>query len=278
MSAKVKTAILAFVPVIHKGYVEFFSKQQGDIYILGKDIIGEYVHLTRDLRLIDPLEAVKALKSIIPRLSIHVATVEDLKGGWNYELTIMPEDEVSLDLSKRYLKGKKVKFEPVFLRWNKIITFKEHRIQADRKISKKRFDRMIMAKVCGESEKSSDWWRQNGAVAFKNGKVILATHNSHLPTDFHLSVNGDPRSNFDAGQHQDIYTSIHAEAKIVAMAAEKGQSLKGTSFYMTTFPCPNCARLIGTAGIKKLFYSKGYSLLDAEKILRFFGMEIILVQ
>ena len=135
-----------------------------------------------------------------------------------------------------------------------------------------------MTEAFSETEKSSDWWRQIAAIAVKDKKVLLKAHNHHMPTDFHLSVNGDPRSNFDAGQHGEIYTSIHAEAEVVAKAAEQGLSLKGVSLYSTTFPCPNCARLIAQTGIKKVYYSRGYSLLDAERILEHFGIEIILVQ
>ena len=61
-----KKAILGFVPVIHRGYIDFFSRNTDDIFILGKDIIESYVHLTRDLRTIDPEEAAKALQSILP--------------------------------------------------------------------------------------------------------------------------------------------------------------------------------------------------------------------
>ena len=115
-------------------------------------------------------------------------------------------------------------------------------------------------------------------MVVKDKKILFISHNHHLPTNYHLSTFGDPRSNFDAGQHQEIFTSIHSEASIVAQAAHDGVSLKDATIYITTFPCPNCARLVAKAGIKKLFYSKGYSLLDAEKILDHFGVEIFLVQ
>ena len=111
----------------------------------------------------------------------------------------------------------------------------------------------------------------------KNKKVILRSHNRHLPTDYHLSTLGDPRSNFDKGERLDIYTSIHGESDLVAKAASKGISLKGTSIYVSTFPCSNCARLLAEAGVKKVFYEKGYSRLDAENVLNAYGVEIILV-
>jgi hypothetical protein len=36
--------------------------------------------------------------------------------------------------------------------------------------------------------------------------------------------------------------------------------------------------LLAEAGIKKVYYQKGYSLLDAEEILKAYGVEIVLVQ
>ncbi len=272
-----KKAILGFVPVIHRGYIDFFSRNTDDIFILGKDIIESYVHLTRDLRTIDPEEAAKALQSILPGRTIRILSLEDLN-SFNYNDIVMPDDEVCHDLAKKYFKNTKVTFDTIFLRWNRIITFRENEIPAYRKISIENFHKEILNKAFYEAKRSSDWWRQVATLVVKDGIILFSTHNHHLPTDFHLSVNGDPRSNFDAGQHQDIFTSIHSEAEAIALAAQKGISLKNSAFYVTTFPCPNCARLIGTAGVKIVYYSKGYSLLDAENILNHFGVEIVLVQ
>lgn len=272
-----RNAVVAFVPVIHKGYVDFFNANPGDIYFFGDEIIKQFVHLTRDLRVLDEKKTLEALKAIFPDRSVNILDTKSI-GLFAYEHIVMPDDEVCHAIAEKNLIDKKVEYKPNFLRWNRVITFKENEINPKRTISRADFDREIMAQALKETEKSSDWWRQIAAVAVKDGKVLLQTHNHHLPTDFHLATNGDPRSNFDAGQHGEIYTSIHAEAELIAKAARDGIDLNGSDLYSTTFPCPNCARLIGTAGIKKVYYSKGYSLLDAEKILEHFGVEIILVQ
>jgi len=271
-----KKALLAFVPVIHKGYIDFFSSRDGDIWIFGEDIISDYVHLTRDLRLIRPADAKSAIMAILPDRKVEIAHKKDLE-SWKYGLTTMPDDEVCHDMASRFFSDNKVEYASVFLRWNKVITFQEHEIPAHRKITKEAFHKEIMGSAFKEAQKSSDWWRQIASIIVKDGKILFSAHNHHLPTDFHLSVNGDPRSNFDAGQHQDVYTSIHSEAEAIAQAAKEGVSLEGASLYVTTFPCSNCARLAGTAGIKTIYYSKGYSLLDAEKILDHFGVEVVLV-
>lgn len=270
-------SIFAFVPVIHKGYIDFFCAHSGDIQLFGPNLIQSFVHLTRDLRTIEPASAAKALQALLPGRIIAIAEESDVL-SWKYKKIIMPDDEVSRTIAERSFKGLDVEFVPVFLRWNKLISFKELEVSPDRKITREDFHKEMIKQAFGEAAKSSDWWRQIGALVVKEGKVVVAAHNHHLPTDFHLSVNGDPRSNFDAGQHQDIFTSIHAEAETIARAARDGVSLSGASLYSTTFPCPNCARLIGTSGIKTVYYSKGYSLLDAEKILDHFGVEVVLVE
>jgi dCMP deaminase len=274
---KLRQAVFAFVPVLHKGYLDFFRANEGDIKIFGRDLINQYVHLTRDLRTIDPDDTLKTLKTLFPERVVSIVDLNAFK-TWNYDSTIMPEDEISEDVYAKYIKKGEVKYSPIFLRWNKIITFKEYEVPPGRKITKAELHKKILKSAEREAQKSSDWWRQIASVAVKNGKILLKTHNRHLPTDFHLSVNGDPRSNFDAGQHQNIFTSIHSEAALIAEAAKKGINLSGSDLYVTTFPCPNCARLLGLSGVKRVYYSKGYSLLDAEKILEHFGIEIVLVE
>lgn len=277
MKKEKKTAILAYVPVIHKGYLDFFNKNEGDIFIFGEDLITSYVHLTRDIRAVSPVDMVKALEALLPKRNISLANIEDLK-SWSYKKIIMPDDEVCHDIANKYLNGKEIEYQSTFLRWNKVITFKEYEIPANRVITEEKLHKELIQKAHKEAQKSSDWWRQIASLIVKDGQIVAEAHNHHLPTDFHLTANGDPRSNFDAGQHQEIFTSIHSEAAAIAEAAKKGISLEGSSIYATTFPCPNCARLIAKSGIKKVFYSKGYSLLDAEKILNHFEVEIIMVK
>lgn len=272
-----KIAIIAFVPVLHKGYIDFFSKTEGDIFLFGEQIIDDYVHLTRDLRVIPQENLLSAMKSIFKDRKISILDKSDLSFE-GYKKIIMPDDEVCHDFAEKHISNKDIEYVSTFLRWNRIITFKEHEIPAHRKISKDNLDKEFMSMAKSEAQKSSDWWRQIGSVIVKDGKILVQTHNHHLPTDFHLVQNGDPRSNFDAGQHLNIYTSIHSEAEAVSLASKKGISLDGAYIYATTFPCPNCARMLGIAGIKKVFYSKGYSLLDAEKILDHFGVEVVMVE
>ena len=181
-------------------------------------------------------------------------------------------------IAEKYFKKNKVVFEKVFLRWDKPITLRENVVDPNRIISQKEFDKKMIKLAFESADKSSDWWRQVGAVVVRDKKVLFARYNKHLPSAHSIYENGDPRNNFDAGEHIDLSTVIHAEAGVISEAAKKGVSLDNAEMYVTTFPCPNCARLMIEAGIKKVYYSKGYSLVDAEKLFSQAGVEIILVQ
>jgi dCMP deaminase len=269
--------LIAFVPVIHQGYVDLFKKYPGELGILGSDVIAKYTSISRDLRTINP----GAMKRIIDSMGlfsrVRVLNAFDLadlaKGSTPI---VMPDDEVAAKIIDEY-GFKNVTLESIFLRWGFAITTRESVIAPHRIISRGEFEKEMMTTAVEEAQKSADWWRQVGTVIVKDGKVIAHGHNHHLPTDYHLSLFGDPRTNFDAGQRIDLSTAIHSEATVIASAAKSGLSLDGTCAFVTTFPCPNCARLLAEAGIKTVYYTKGYSLLDAEQVLNAFNVNIVLV-
>lgn len=270
--------LIAFVPVLHRGYIDFFRKYPGaTLGILGTDVVDQFTSISRDQRTLSP----EIAKSLVEQLGIfsdvrilHQADLEALSS--ECVSIVMPEDDVSRTLAERHF-PQRTTFASIFLRWTKPITLQEHIIPAHRTISHDTFLQEVMKEALAEAQKSADWWRQVGAVFIKDGAVLARGHNRHLPSDFHLSLNGDPRTNFEAGERIDCSTAIHAEAGIIAECAKKGISTKEALAFVTTFPCPNCARLLAEAGVKKVYYQQGYSLLDAEAILRAYGVEIVLV-
>ena len=82
------------------------------------------------------------------------------------------------------------------------------------------------------------------AVAVRNGGLLATGYNVHLPTEYSPYVDGDPRSESSAGEHINSSTALHAEASLIAHAAKTGLSLEGADLFVSTFPCPQCARLI----------------------------------
>lgn len=269
--------LIAFVPVLHTGYLELFQQHEGAVLgILGPEIITAFTSLTRDCRTIAP-ERMRALVTSLGIFSdVQVLSFADIERIAASKIPIaMPDEDVSHALAEKY--GLAPSYASVFLRWDKMPTQRENIIAPHRVITEDALAQQFIRRATAEAQKSADWWRQVGTVIVRDGKVLANTHNHHLPSDFHLAYRGDPRTNFDAGERIDISTALHSEATAIALCARNGISLQGAEAFVTTFPCPNCARLLAEAGIKKVYYHKGYSLLDAEEILRSYGIEIVLV-
>ena len=266
--------LIAFVPVLHKGYLELFKAHPGKLGILGDDIIADYTALTRDLRVIDPLVMKRAIESLGLFSEVQVLSKKDL--AVQEEPIVMPDEDLSRALSQAYFHGKAT-LVSLFLRWDKMATTNKVLPIEDRRESVDILHRDLMKTAATEAQYSSDWWRQIGALIVKDGCIVAQGHNHHLPTDYHLSQNGDPRSNFDAGERIELSTVIHGEAGLIARCAKQGISVAGASIFVTTFPCPNCARLIAESGITSVYYSQGYSLLDAQQILKAANIDLIFV-
>jgi len=273
-------AIVAYVPALHAGYLSFFRKHaDAGILVLGKSFIDAYPRLNRDLRALDPQEAVSAIAALgIVAGAVRVIEIPDIAALEAFETIILPDEDVSRDFAEKYLARKKHAFESIFLRWDKQIMDFEKEPPPDRVVSTQELDKELMHRAFEEGNKSADWWRQVGSILVRDGKILLSSHIRYFPSDLALDVFGTPRSNVDAGERPDVYISMHSEADIVAQAAKAGISLSGASLYVSTFPCINCAFLIARSGIAKIYYSKGYSRLDAEVVLKNAGVEVVLVR
>jgi dCMP deaminase len=273
-------ALIAYVPALHKGYIDFFKKYpNASLYLLGKDLVLEYPRMERDIRAIDPEEMKKIISSLGIFSTISVLSKENLDDLKNFDSIAMPSEDISRMFAEKYLSGKKMTYVSTFLRWDGHNAQKSNiPVNPNRKISTDAFDKEIMNQAYEQAPKSPDWWRQIGAIVVKDKKIIYTGFNRPLPSDQTHNIFGDPRSDFDYGVNFELSKFLHAEAGIIARAAKDGISLDGTSVYVTTFPCPVCAKSIATAGIKKVYYTEGYSLLDAEDILKTFDIEIIQVQ
>lgn len=273
-------AVVAYVPALHAGYRAFFAAHKGsDLYILDTSFVALTPRMERDIRALTPSDAVCVVQALALFRSVSLLEKDSAKKLLSeHRNFVLPDEDVSRNFAKVFLKRKKVTFENVFLRWDKIISTTEHIIPPDRTISTKSSDLAHIRAAFVEARRSPDWWRQIGAVAVRGKKTLFRAYNRHFPNDGTADMMGDPRSNFDYGEQPGIYLSIHAEADIIAQAANTGISLKGADLFTTTFPCPNCARLLVRAGIQRVYYTHGYSSLDAEQILKSEGVELVLVK
>lgn len=272
------TTVIAYIPAIHQGYIKLFEQYPDKLLVLGGEFIQEAPRMERDIRAVRPA----AIAKMVAALGVmqQVAVLEDVSGLGQLEGTkvVMPDEELSRLFAVKHLKGRKVEFIPTFLRWERQISTTEFEVPPDRIISTDELHKEIMIQAEHEAVKSADWWRQIGAVLVKDDLVLLTGRNKPLMAeDYTVNVFGDPRSNFDAGEYIEFAKTIHAESGLIAEAAKRGIALEGAAMYVTTFPCPVCAKLIAAAGITRVYYSKGYSLLDAEDLLKAHNIEVVLV-
>lgn len=272
---------LVYVPVLHDGYRQFFGRNPfiSDLYILGSMLASKFDPLRKDIRALSPELVKAAIESWNIFRWVRIAEEETLRQiNRDRRKVCMPKEDVCFQLAEEYLRDCEVEFIPVFLRWDRTRALAQTEVPCDETVEADEFVSQVFSLAKSEAMKSPDWWRQIGAVAVKDGKIIFTAFNQHVPSPNHVWAFGDPRANFIKGVHFELSPGLHAEVAIVAEAARKGLSFEGVDFYTTTFPCPPCARVLAYSGIKNLFFLEGYSVYDGIDVLRSRGVKIIRVR
>jgi dCMP deaminase len=191
----------------------------------------------------------------------------------------MPDEEECRVIAARHLEGRPVTFDrSIFLRWDRKTVLAEQEVHPHRTVPFVGAVAEVMRCASSEAALATNLWRQVGAVVARDGNLVLAAHNTQLPSPHTPYYEGDPRMFFKRGLHFELTTDEHAEAILVGEAAQRGLALAGADLYVTTFPCPPCAKLIARAKFNRLYFANGYSTLDGERTLRENGVEIIRVE
>jgi len=273
--------VLLYLPVIHAGYEAFLRKHSdaAGILLLGPGFTADYPSLAKDIRALPAARAASYLELVSGDASIRVVEPADLAGAVTGDPLVLPDEEVMRDIADRYRlgTGRSLVFDRTFLRWDRDWATAKAPVSFDGEITAAELPRELLGRAEALAGRSSDWWRQVGAVATRAGQVLGCAWNHHQPTEYAPYLNGDPRDAFERGVRADLSTAIHAEASLIAAAARDGTSLAGADLYTTTFPCPACARLIAEAGFARCFFAGRYSVLDGEQTLRARGISLIWV-
>lgn len=276
--------ILAYIPVIHRGVVAWLSKHsEAEILVMGKTITEQFRPLQKDIRALSAAEIVVSLGAL--KLGKTARVIEQPELAQLQGELIMADEVVSRALAVTALNHCQITFESIWLRWEKNSATGERVVQPDLQLLRANLEEqlaettdpdlrwLLLAQTAASY--SADWWRQVGGVVVKDGQLLLTAYNKHLPAEQQPYITGDPRAEFGKGVQMELSTALHAEAGLISEAARRGISLEGTTLYVTTFPCPSCAKLVAASGIKKLLYQDGYSVLDGETTLRAAGVQLI---
>jgi len=273
-------AVLAYVPVLHEGYRRFLESHGPGraLYLIGPELYAEERPLTKDIRALPAEHAALAIAAweLFDTVTVlDVAQAERLAAAG--PALIAPAEDVSYAVVERFFARCEVRYDTVFLRWDKTRTAALLTPQAAPARAGDEALAELAAAAAEAAGQSVDWWRRVGAaIRFADGTVETA-HNEHLPHPLAAYAAGDPRSNFYKGVALELSTAHHAEARLIAAAARAGRSTEGAAVYVTDFPCPPCAKLIAAAGVGRVYFREGYAVLDGEDVLRGAGVELLRV-
>lgn len=267
----------AYVPVLQQGYIDLFDRHpDATIGVFDTDILSLFRYLKKDIRALKPEIAFQAIEGIgrNARFLGQVALGNILR---NTEMSvIMADDDVSRGvLHALDIHPDRVTLEPVFLRWDRQNTTVNIETEPDRVLSVHNLDPDIVSLLDEEQANSANSWRRVGAVAAYGTRILQSSHNHSVPTEFTTAIDADPRNTATRGVNIETSIDIHAESELIARMARHGHKVEGVDLYVTTFPCPNCAKLIASAGVKRVLYAEGYAMLDGESVMRSSGVELI---
>jgi dCMP deaminase len=273
-------AAVAYIPVLHEGYRRFLDAHAAGrrLFLIGPTLYADYRPLAKDIRCLDAELVAASIRAwgICSQVEVLDEQGAERLAAEGPTLTL-PAEDVSYQVVERYFSRCPVRYDTVFLRWDKsrsaqmLVPTAARQVEGDAVLAE------LAAAAEAQGARSIDWWRQVGAaIRFSDGKIASAP-SEHSPHPLSAYAAGDPRSNFFKGVHLELSTATHAEARLIAQAAREGTSTKSAVMYVTDFPCPPCAKLIAAAGIAKLYFRAGYAVLDGEDVLAAAGVEVVQV-
>jgi dCMP deaminase len=191
--------VVAYVPVLHEGYRRFLDAHARGrrMFVIGPELYADYRPLAKDIRALDPELVRAAIDSWGICLEVSVldvaGAVELAAGGPSITL---PAEDVSYQVVERFFARCPVRYDTVFLRWDKSKSVQLLVPGAARVVSLDEAIADIGGAASAAAGASVDWWRQVGAaIRFSNGEVASATNADH-PHELSAYAVGDPRSNF----------------------------------------------------------------------------------
>ncbi len=138
------------------------------------------------------------------------------------------------------------------------------------------FDRLIIQRANDVRMGSNCWLDPAGCVIVKNGRVLMEKFSTRfneneckaIPLVFQeLSLK--------SGERMMFCDSLHAERVAITEAAKWGVSLKGSTMYVTKFPCRPCVLSSISAGINTIVFEKdSYGLLETADLLNSNNIEL----
>ena len=94
------------------------------------------------------------------------------------------------------------------------------------------------------------------------GCVLVNKDSRIISTGYNGSISGNPQCDEIGHTMRDGHciATIHAEQNALLYCAKEGIKVKGSTCYVTHFPCLNCTKALIQAGISKIYYENSYRM------------------
>lgn len=127
-----------------------------------------------------------------------------------------------------------------------------------------KYDNMYMTMAEAAANESKCPRTKVGCVVVLESGIIAPGFNGHAsggPNEWAYTENGDPEV-------------VHAELNALGKCLEQGLSAKGATIYLTHSPCPECAKLLVRARIKRVVYKDQYRITTGIDYLTKYNVEV----
>ena len=119
----------------------------------------------------------------------------------------------------------------------------------------------------------------HGAVIVRNKHLISTGYNGSPPGTYHCleaRVCWRQENNIPSGTQYEKCRAVHAEQNALLQAAKLGLAVQDATMYVTDIPCEICAKMIQSAGIKRLVITRANLRYDPKSLADFllYGGEV----
>lgn len=115
-------------------------------------------------------------------------------------------------------------------------------------------------------------WSENSYCNRRKVGAILVKDNMIISDGYNGTPSGFENCCEDAQGRTFPYV-LHAEANAITKVACSHNSSEGSTLYVTSSPCMECAKLIIQAGIKRVVFSEYYRICEGIELLERAGIK-----
>ena len=117
-------------------------------------------------------------------------------------------------------------------------------------------------------------WSENSYCQRRKVGALLVKGNMIISDGYNGTPSGFENCCEDANGRTFPYV-LHAEANAITKVAHSHNSSEGSTLYVTSSPCLECAKLIIQAGIKRVVFSEYYRICEGIELLKKAGIETV---